>query len=196
MKSVELILAHMLDDRDFTRTIFSDDGFENIDETCSRGAYVGGVAGVHADVGMAQSYKRAADILVEEALVDDSVFDIVLPVLFLYRQALELRLKVAVQPKKLNQDLRALITELDALMVQKRGVGIAPEIVARVCEINDMDPGADGFRFHVARPKNVKSSHAPLNKSGDEVWVDIAYLQDFVACADLELLHCAGLLGR
>jgi hypothetical protein len=168
---------------DFSQPIFRTDEFDTIDETCSGGAYIGGMAAGHEDAGIAEIYLRAAETLVERGLADDRAHEVVLPVLFLYRHALELLLKVAVQPTKLNHDIAALVGDLDALLVTKRGAGLAPGLVARVAEVATFDPRADAFRF--TSSANKRSSGAP--HFPDEIWVDLRRLRDAMSGIDKEL---------
>lgn len=79
---------------DFARPVFQSEGCEAIDETFTHGAYIGGTAGAYEDGAIAEGYLKAADLLVEQALKDDLAHVMVLPALFPYRHALELRLKV------------------------------------------------------------------------------------------------------
>ena len=168
---------------DVLRPIFETEGFEDIDETCFQGAYVGGMAAAYEDAGIATSYMLAADVLVGQGLNDDCVHEVVLPILFLYRHALEVRIKFAIQPAKLNHDLGSLVRQLDALLVTKRGTGLVPGLVDRVDEIARVDPGADAFRF------TNKSRRSSINRPhfAEEVWVDLAHLRDVMAWIDAEL---------
>lgn len=123
-----------------SRPIFATEGFEDIDESCTHGAYIGGMAVAAEDAGLATSYMRAADMLVERALRDDCVHEVVLPALFLYRHVLELRLKFAVRPAKLDHGLEGLARELDVLLTKKGGRGLAPGLLERVEEIRTSTP--------------------------------------------------------
>jgi hypothetical protein len=176
---------------DFARSIFKTTGFEDIDETWSSGAYIGGLAGAYQDAGIAESYKSAADILVERALVDERVHEVVLPVLLLYRHALELRLKFAVRPKTFDHDLVALARALDEILVTKRGAGLPPALIERIKEISDYDTIGDAFRFHTRKAK--KSGGPPQPHFPEEVWVNVTYLRDLVNWLDRHLRDAAAI---
>jgi hypothetical protein len=174
---------------DIVRPIFQTAGFEGIDETCSTGTYIGGLAGVEEDAGIASNYKEAADVLVERALADERVHEVLLPVLFLYRHSLELRLKFAVQPQKPNHDLVALTGALDEILVAKRRGALPPGLIERVQEIAAYDVEADAFRFHARKRKKGAQRTEP--HFPEEVWVDIAYLRDVMDWVDRELQDAA-----
>jgi hypothetical protein len=175
-----------------SRPIFQTDGFDEFDETTTHGAYIGGLATAHEDAALASSYKLAADLLVERALADDRVHEVVLPALFLYRHALELRLKVAVRPERLNHDLVALAQDLDGVLRAKQGVGLPAALVTRVAEMAQLDPRADGFRFtRASRKGSTGERHFE-----DEVWVDLAHVREEMAWIDTALQAAAGALSR
>jgi hypothetical protein len=125
----------------------------------------------------------SGDALVEQGLKDDRVHEVVLPVLFLYRHALEVRIKFAVRPAKLTHDLGALIRDLDDLLVRRRGTGLARGVINRVDEIARVDPRADAFRFtYKSRNRSTGGPHF-----AEEVWVNLAHLRDVIAWLDSEL---------
>jgi hypothetical protein len=173
------------------RAIFETDDFEGIDETSRHGAFVGGMAGAHQDGGIASSYLRAAEQLAAQAVADDAAHEVVLPVVFLYRHALELRLKLAVRPAKLDHDLVKLAETLDVQLLAKRGVGLPSEILDRIREIGKFDPRADAFRFTRRAATKGKPGEAHFN---EEVWVDVAHLRRVMRAVDEQLQEAAALL--
>lgn len=172
------------------RPIFDGAPAEEIDETWTQGAYVGGMVAANEDAGIAESYLAAADELVEHGVRDDALHEFVLPALFLYRHALELRLKFAVRPTKPNHDLAALARELDRLLRAKGSEGLPPNAVARIEEIGTRDPRADAFRF---TEKLVKGKAAGMHLP-EEVWVDVAYLKRVMHWLDDGLRAAAEML--
>jgi hypothetical protein len=175
---------------DLNRPFFCTEGFEDMNESCSQGAYIGGMAAAHKDAGIGTSYMRAAELLVERGLRDDCVHEVVLPALFLYRHALELRLKFAVRPTKLNHDLEALAVELDASLVRARGFGLPARLLARVGEIARFDPRADAFRFtYAAKKRRNGEPHFP-----EELWIDLSHLRSVMSWLDAELRVAAELV--
>lgn len=173
-----------------SRPVFVTSGFEEIDETWTHGAYVGGLAGAYEDAGLAENYMKSAAMLVERALRDETIHEVALPVLFLYRHALELRLKYAVQPSKLDHDLNGLAAKLDELLLARRGVGLPKRILERVHEIARFDPRADAFRFTYKTKKRLPDgAHFP-----EEVWVDLVHLRAEMDWIDGELRLAGELL--
>lgn len=173
-----------------SRPVFVTSGFEQIDETSTYGAYVGGMAGAYEDAGLAGNYVTSAAMLVERALRDETIHEVALPVLFLYRHALELRLKYAVQPAKLDHDLDVLAAKLDELLLARRGAGLSRPLLERVHEIARFDPRADAFRFtYKTRKRLPDGAHFP-----EEVWVDLVHLRAEMHWIDRELQLAGELL--
>jgi hypothetical protein len=148
------------------RPIFQTAGFEDIDETCFYGAYIGGMAATYEDAGIATSYMRAANMLVGQALRDDCVHEVVLAALFLYRHALELRLKFPVRPDKLNHGLGRLVRELNELLVTKRGAGLACGVIDRGMRSRGTIRVPMHFGLRIGRRKVRRAGSASLRKSG------------------------------
>ncbi len=109
--------ARVREEIDLAVPIFRTDGLAEIDESHVQGSNIGGMAAAHADAGLAAGYMRAADLLVERCIDDACAHQVAMPILFLYRHAIELRLKFAAQPVKLNHDLATLARELNGLLV-------------------------------------------------------------------------------
>jgi hypothetical protein len=172
----------------FDHPVFQSEGFDDIDENWRHGAYIGGMAAAYADGGIAADYLRAADLLVDQALKDDLVYSIVLPALFLYRHALELRLKVAVRPEKTTHDLVWLTQQLNQMLEAKAGRKLSDALVARVAELDRHDPRADAFRFHATAPR--KGSPRKQHFS-EEVWVYLKHLKATMTWIDTQLCEAA-----
>lgn len=173
--------------------IFRDDDFDNVDETWQHGAFIGGMVAGYADAGLAEDYRRAADALVERSLRDDSIHEIVMPVLFLYRHAIELRLKSIARPEKLDHNLQGLVSRVNTLLAEAGGSELARDVVKRIGEISGFDPAADAFRFTHARRK--KHEKRPEMHFINEVWVDVRLLRSVVAEIDQALLEASARLA-
>src|SRR5262245_42827556 len=119
-------------DNAYAQPVFHTDGFDEVDENTQGVAYIGGMAAANDDAGIAGDYIRAANVLVERGLENDCAHEVVLPALFLYRHALELRLKSVVRPAKLDHDLTSLARQLEARLIEIRGVGLPNHLVERV----------------------------------------------------------------
>lgn len=163
--------------------IFYEEIPEGIDESWKFGALVGGFASAHRDLGIAHSYKQAADRLVHHGIRDDDLYRVVLPALFLYRQSVESLLKALIASPKPTHDLAALLAGLET----ERGA-LPEKLRERVLELHRFDPRADAFRFFAGRPRRSRQSGAapsdgleaaPLHFP-NEIWVDVQRLKSVV----------------
>lgn len=166
------------------KPLFQTEDLESIDETWRNGAYIGGLASAGRTEAMARSYLLAGTALVQQAIRDDAAWEIVLPALFLFRHAIELRLKSLVQPATLDHDLDKLVGALDETLTTQRGFGLPARLVGYVAELNAMDSRADAFRFYDRKPTK-QGAGGPFFP--DEVWVDLAHLLFVVDWIDREL---------
>jgi hypothetical protein len=119
---------------------------------------------------LADSYFTAANALVgrvRKRKVDGR--DLVNPILFLYRQGVELYLKAIVQPVKRNHDLAALF-EAFRHHVQSRYAQELPEwFTGAISELARYDPYADVFRYAESRARRLANE--------GEFWVDLTKLR-------------------
>ena len=124
-----------------------------------------------------KGYKEAADKLVVSVMEDRSHLDfIVLPIIFLYRQFLELNLKYLVRegnrlldvaPKSktgfsgghdlpfLWKECKAVLVQIGAqypeLQISKDDLKVVGQLLT---ELSQLDPGSDSFRYPVDRDNN------------------------------------------
>jgi hypothetical protein len=142
---------------------------EAIDETWTHGALLGGMIGF-GEQDLADSYFTAANALVGRVRKRrQEGRDLINPVLFLYRQGVELYLKAIVQPVRRNHDLAAL---LDAFRqhVHSRYTENPPEwMTAAISELATYDPYADVFRYAESRSRRLANE--------GEFWVDLTKLR-------------------
>ena len=145
------------------------------------------------------SYLQAASILVDQALADEMVHEVILPILFLYRHAIELRLKVPVRARKPTHSLADLLQAVEDALRTGGHAPLNPGVVALVRGLDRFDPKADAFRFHARapNPRNRKSGDGPTKVTApevhfiDEVWVDVRRLREAVSEVDLALERAA-----
>lgn len=132
---------------------------EEMDETWQHGVLIGGMA--HRDwAAVARAYKAAGDALVETALKDWDVTDLAYPVIFNYRQAVELYLKGLLDAKPGHHDLGELVR-----LVEQQYKGKLPGWMKdRILDLHAIDRKSDMFRY--AEPE------AP-----GELWVDLHQLR-------------------
>ena len=113
----------------------------------------------------AMGYKSAADALVDDAMISGSKLDThVFPIVFLYRQYLELRLKELVasgrslvdrpQTKKLDHKLEPLWSELRGIIEEvwpddgPEDLDAIQDYIAQFCSV---DPTSTAFRYPSAK---------------------------------------------
>ncbi|MFG6510623.1 MULTISPECIES: hypothetical protein [unclassified Sulfitobacter] len=116
---------------------------------------------------MTEGYKRAADLMVEAAAGDNLSRDtLVFPIIFNYRQFLELSLKyqiatfgpaVGVEPNWTSHDLAKLWAEFLAIM-ERFGTAdpdeVDPVVERIILEFAKIDPGSYSYRYPVDRKGN------------------------------------------
>jgi hypothetical protein len=129
------------------------------DESLQNGSLIGGMAS-REWIEVAQSYKRAADSLVTEALNSDEPHKLDYPIFFLYRHCLELYLKTmlggTVGGHLLDKQIEALET--------KYGESLRGWIRDRLWDFHEIDRKSDMFRY----PEDVPDG---------ELWIDFHQLQ-------------------
>lgn len=136
----------------------------------------------------AESYKRAADQLVDDVVngraIRAEVDFLALPTIFLYRQYLELRLKELAQagsqycevptPNIITHNLITLWRSVRPLLENVFGHSDHYDIIeGRLQEFNAVDPGSDAFRY----PEN-RSGQPSLAANEN---VDLGQMRDIIA---------------
>lgn len=140
---------------------------EDLDETWRHGALVGGiVTGTFDRLTLADSYKRAGDILVDSALQTWEASELIYPVLYNYRHATELYLKAVLSPAKLDHDLKPLLDMLEQSLQSEFKSEVPAWFKGVVLDFVDFDPTSTTFRYG---DSNVKW--------GDEHWVDLPHVK-------------------
>jgi hypothetical protein len=133
---------------------------DGIDETWRHGIFLN-AAGVNEFLGLARSYKQTAETLLESALKSGEPREWGYPVLFAYRHALELYLKIIGEIDDGIHSLRDCV-----LRVEKRHGGKFPQQVKDwIMEFDSIDPVGTAFRY--ADDQMNTLSYA-------EYWIDFA----------------------
>lgn len=146
---------------------------DEIDESWRHGALLGGMV----DLAMkergvlAASFKRAGDALLAAALSQDLANELLYPVLYNYRHALELYLKAAVAPTRRSHDFRGLVKLFRCVVFERLGVEVPGWILDRLNEFHDVDARSTTFRYPEA---GVVLESGRLQ---GEVWVDLHRLK-------------------
>lgn len=142
---------------------------EAIDETWTHGALLGGMIGF-SEEDLAESYFAAADALVGRVRKRrHEGRDLVNPILFLYRQGIELYLKAIVQPAKRDHDLAALLAAFRQHVHQRYTADLPQWLTDAVSELARYDPKADVFRYAEPRSRRLEGE--------GEFWVDLTKLR-------------------
>ena len=143
---------------------------EQVDETWTYGAMVGGLGWLTQQQDIARSYRRAATTLIEKALDERLSWEIVYPVLFLYRHAVEINLK-SLFPSSLKQ--HSLVEMIEKVDQQIRNVlhpAEADWVRSRLEEFAKIDPQSTAFRYAGSK------LNGHLRHDG-EWWIDFGHLQ-------------------
>ena len=97
---------------------------------------------------IADGYRYAGDTLVRLAIETDNAYELIYPICFNYRHAIEIYLKTLLLPKKYDgHDFSGLLNALRA----KYETEFVEWAVERLTEFNQIDPGADAFRYADSR---------------------------------------------
>jgi len=157
---------------------FFQDPPDDLDESWRHGAILGGILNADRQTQgwmIADAYRLAGDALVESVLIrrDHEAYELIWPILFLYRHALELYLKLVVQPKNLDHRLAPLFREFEMIAQQQYSQQIPQIILDRARELAEMDP--DSFAFRYATTK-----HGDDSIRGGEYWVELPRLRQFM----------------
>jgi hypothetical protein len=133
---------------------------DGIDETWRHGIFLN-AAGVNEFLGLARSYKQTAETLLESALKSGEPREWGYPVLFAYRHALELYLKIIGEIDDGIHSLRDCV-----LRVEKRhGEKFPQQVKDWIMEFDSIDPVGTAFRY--ADDQMNTLSYA-------EYWIDFA----------------------
>jgi hypothetical protein len=128
---------------------------EAIDETWTHGALLGGMIDF-SEQDLAESYFTAADALVGRVRKRRQYGrDLINPVLFLYRQGIELYLKAIVRPAKRNHDLAALLAAFRQHIRHRYTENLPGWLTGAVSELATYDPYADAFRYAESRSRRL-----------------------------------------
>jgi hypothetical protein len=156
----------------------------------------------------AAKFKDAADALVREAAAGDATLDsVIIPIMFLYRQYLELTLKEIIlfgrevvgtgsgYPTN-EHDLKKLWGEVFSLLTQHYGPRIPPEIANVTSAIEDLhtyDPNSFSFRYptdkrgkpylKAARHINIRNLYEVMERLAsflDCMTIDLGAAYDYI----------------
>ena len=115
---------------------------DDLDETWRHGVFLNG-GGVDEYLELARNYKQSAETLLDSALKSGEPREWGYPVLFAYRHALELYLKIIGQ----IQDLTHSLEECIRLVEKRHGQRIGSPIREWIIELDKIDPIGTAFRY-------------------------------------------------
>jgi len=142
----------------------------DVEPEANYGVLIGGMATYDEEL-MAMAYKVAADGLVEQALRSkDRSWEVVPPILFLYRHTVELYLKWVVQPVKRDHSLLELVEQASDIAKRRVGKSFPNWVKARLLEFARYDPGGTTFRY--------ADSRQPL--PSEEHWIHLDHLRQVI----------------
>jgi hypothetical protein len=145
---------------------------ETLNDTWRHGAVVGGPAARQWDkFALASSFKLAGDALVDSAVATDNAYELVYPILYSYRHAVELYLK-AILPSGAKKHSLAQLLNLVRRHVTWLGVSELPMwFQSLALELDDFDPRSTAFRYG--------EDGVVSRKTGDEgeFWMDLQHLR-------------------
>lgn len=146
---------------------------EDIDETWTHGAMLGGMTG-YDDESLARSYFMAGGMLVEQVLgTGERGQEVICPILYVYRHGIELYLKVVVRPGKRNHSIGSLLDAFCRDVQSKFGERVPAWITRPIGQLAEFDPNSDLFRYGQTRDSSI--SHRLINSG--EFWVDLRTLK-------------------
>lgn len=120
-------------------------------------------------VGIARSYKRAADALVSTVQESPEPFNLAYPIFYTYRHTLELYLKILSEHNheidKEGHYLNKLIDTIEDKYQEK----IPMWMRDRLYEFHSMDPGSTAFRY--------LEGNMGIITGRDEIWIEFRHLQ-------------------
>jgi hypothetical protein len=131
---------------------------DDLDETWRHGIFLNG-GGVDEYLELARSYKQSADALLDSALESGEPRDWGYPVLFAYRHALELYLKIIGETQEPTHSLKDCIRGVE----KRHGQKISSPIREWIIELDKIDPGGTAFRYADDKAGTLKYA---------EYWVD------------------------
>ncbi|MGK7392901.1 MAG: hypothetical protein ACNS60_21285 [Candidatus Cyclobacteriaceae bacterium M2_1C_046] len=115
---------------------------------------------------LAQEYKLAGDLLVEAAIQNDTVYEVLAPIIYNYRHATELYLKEILDYKENTHDLNCLFIHFKELVKEKYKSDLPYLAENLILSFHKFDPGGTSFRYEGTDPF-----------SKEETWVDVEHLK-------------------
>ncbi len=123
---------------------------------------VGGKVQLGDVFALADSYKKAGDMLVDAAIKDE-VYELICPIIYNYRHATELYMKATIVQSKKDHNLIWLLQEFKKLLESEFDTTLPKWFESVILVLNDFDPKGTTFRY--------------VEDCLGEVWVDIMHMK-------------------
>lgn len=158
----------------FTTPVFQQPP-EMLDATWTHGVLIGGMT-LRDWLSIAQSFKLCADTLVEQALISESAYLFTYPILYNYRHAIELYLKIATNSDTQTERIHRLRYFVKKL-VQQHNAKLSKWSQDYLDQWSQLDEESKTFRYGENWPEG-------------ELWVDLKQLKTITGrlCDELEKL--------
>lgn len=146
---------------------------DDLNENWRSGALLGGITqGAYDWLAIADAFKLAGDSLIQNVPSNFEGYELVHPVLYCYRHAIELYLKTIVRPTKNTHNLAELLQKL--IGYTRKHYQIAPPkiLTELILEFDEYDKRSDAFRYPDPGITSTKTGHI------GEWWIDFEVLKE------------------
>ncbi|WP_321368518.1 MerR family transcriptional regulator [uncultured Draconibacterium sp.] len=107
----------------------------------------GGLIGGIGKLELADSYKKAGDLLVDNLINQDNNWGIFFPIIFTYRHSTELYLKAILKQENNTHDLTILSEKFNQTLIDKLNIQPPKWFDNIIKSFNEFDPGSTTFRY-------------------------------------------------
>jgi hypothetical protein len=148
---------------------------EDLDETWGWGTLLGGMVGGGSDsYDLAEAFRFAGDTVVDALIDDPDRYQMVYPVLFSYRHAMELYLKAASPPGMQGHTLEPLLDHLRKYLKDEHNASVPRWLEGIVFQFDDFDPKSTTFRYADSDFRSYSTSDT------GEFWVDLLHAKELM----------------
>jgi hypothetical protein len=140
---------------------------DNIEEKTSSDVLIMGLSEEADLFYLANSYKVAGDALIESAIENDNAYELIYPIIYNYRHAIELYLKDAIINRKKKHNLITPLQELKDILKRDFNAEIPEWFRNVIVSFSEYDPEGKAFRYGLKLPQY-------------ETYVDLHHLRDIM----------------
>lgn len=151
---------------------------DDLDDTWRHGALIGGMTSEAFDTfAIADSYKLAGDVLVEAVPSRAEAYELLYPVMFNYRHAIELYLKAVLPAATKGHELRPLWEKLRVHLKHTYKVQAPMWFENLIFWLDDFDPESTTFRY------SDTQVYSRSTRDGGEFWFDLPHARELMQLA-------------